>query len=761
MGRFVPGSVAPRVPLLALVLWVTTTRTARVLPGASDNCTQQGLSCSVHYSNCLDPDWVLSHSFTPPRPETLDLRISTRSDPKGNLLPVMSATWRLRDDGGISFLKASELHVVVVSTNQNLCVRYTYNTTLPMRDPRGDKWSWSSDVVVVDPGQSYSVSVENIPKAELDHSTSSVSKNITVPGCSDPVMRRTLPCVQSGILWSPNISWSESGSVLTVEFSPDPLSDKYKVLCLCGRTEIAKTTLRAPAGNVSRLNVSFPFDTWSCCRLRVEVLSYFPHCKNDCRRHSRYYDLCKTDTATEPPDKPRPLPVALGASALVLLLVGVCIAGVVCGRRGRTAVQQTEKQGPFQTRLEEHPTLLLIYSRDHPLYLDVVLKLAAFLQAQCGILVLLDLLDSSSVSQFGVVRWLELQRQKLGPNDKILVLCSHGVQSKWRAMCGQGQVEHQPDDLIGPFLSLFLSDMHIPHSRGRYIAAFFEDFGSERDVPSFFDIVVKYKLMKHFEELYFRVLDREKYEPQRVNHIQGIGPDEFHRCGSGRALQNAIHTFAAFQIHNPDWFENAGTEVVSESSLLLETMPLPQILEYQPIVRDPDPIYTNDILANETTGHFYIDEPEVKRDVPISLNEPLLPALTPDQSVLEVRPEPRPNMDIFKSELIPNAAMQIPVEDEDETESGAESGVSAGQSAEWAESGDRAGQSAEWAESGVSAGQSVEEELQEGEESKGQSSASDQGYSSRAWTEPNSDHMRALLRLQQELMSGFCHFENE
>ncbi|KAJ0037080.1 hypothetical protein NL108_017170 [Boleophthalmus pectinirostris] len=508
--------------------------------------------------------------------------------------------------------------------------------------------------------------------------------------------------------------------------------------------------------------------------------------------------MCQINkTETETTGEWRPQSVALGASALVLLLLGVCVTVIVCRRRGRPEARQDLGSVPVEEKhLEERPTLLLIYSRDHPLFLHVVLQLAAFLQAQCGVLVLLDLLDSSSVSQYGVFRWLELQRQKLRPTDKILVLCSRGVQSKWRSMCGQGQVVHQPDDLIGPFLSLFLSDMHTPGSRGRYIAAFFEDLSSERDVPSFFDIAVKYKLMKHFEELYFRLLDLEKYEPRRVNHVPGIGPDEYHRCPSGRSLQSAVHAFAAFQLQHPDWFENADAEEADESSPFIENTPLPQILECAPIVRDPAPIFTHDVLVNETAPHFYIAEPEVKREAPISLNEPLPTALAPDRSVLELRPNPRPNMDIFKSEVVPNAAMQIPVEDEEEeAESGAESGLRAGQNAEWAESGVRVGQSAEWAESGVRAGQSAEwaesgvsawrsseaaesgvsveqseeeaasvpclKPLEEGAESKGQSSASDQGYSSRVWTEPDSEHMRALLKLQQELMSEYCRFEVE
>uniref|UniRef100_A0A8C6TQ40 SEFIR domain-containing protein n=1 Tax=Neogobius melanostomus TaxID=47308 RepID=A0A8C6TQ40_9GOBI len=537
------------------------------------------MNCSLSSSNCLDPDWLRSYKYTPSGPDQLDLRISTRRDSNGNLLPVINASWTLKDDGGIMVLKASELQVMMVSTNQNICVRYSFNNKLEMRSPTGEQWTLRSDVLVVDPGQMYRVSVENIPKPELDHSVSSISREVSVPG---------------------------------------------KRRCVDGAE--------------------------CCCVLCPQIKPFFSRCGDDCRRRWSIVDICNNDP---------PVPH-----------IHHCRA--VC-QRGASSRQECSAAGT-PTGGTPHPAL--IYSRDHPLFLEVVLKLAAFLQAHCGILVLLDLLDSSAVSQVGLMRWLELQRNKLRPNDKILVLCSRGVQSKWRAMCGQGHVTHQPDDLIGPFLSLFLSDMHRPGSMGRYIAAHFEEISSEHEVPSFFDIAVKYKLMKHFEELYFRVLDMEKYEPRKVNHIQGIGPDEYFRCPSGRLLRNAIEKFHAFQIDNPDWFEKGQTEDVDNLSLLI--------------------------------GHTQ-----------------QLPARQNGESVAALSRRPQP-VEMAEAEARGSNA------ETSGSEQAAVAGASVGQN--------EAGAAGfPW--------------------SKADTSGSDQGYSSNAWTEPDSDDLRALMLLQQELMNNTCHHD--
>lgn len=44
------------------------------------------------------------------------------------------------------------------------------------------QWSFSADMLVLDPGESYEVSVFNIPKPELDHTSYDVSSKVVVPG---------------------------------------------------------------------------------------------------------------------------------------------------------------------------------------------------------------------------------------------------------------------------------------------------------------------------------------------------------------------------------------------------------------------------------------------------------------------------------------------------------------------------------------------------------------------------------------------------
>lgn len=296
---------------------------------------------------------------------------------------------------------------------------------------------------------------------------------------------------------------------------------------------------------------------------------------------------------------------------------------------------------PKPQPVKQTPKVLVIYSQDHHLYRDVVLKLCAFLQIKCGTKVLVDLLDSTSVSMVGRLRWLEGQRQQLkDPSDKILVLCSRGVQAKWKAMCGQGSVTLREDllsptdDMLTPFLNLFLPEMHQAGMLGRYMVAYFDDISSEQDVPSVLDIAVKYSLMKHFEELYFRILDVEKYQPGQVNHIEGIGADEYFNCPSGRALKNAIETFQAYQCEHPDWFEQqcVGSEedVLNEADQQVKEFAVPSVFECVPLIRDSLPVYVHDIEINGNSSSVHVFTP-APAETHLSVTE-LIPALSPKGS---------------------------------------------------------------------------------------------------------------------------------
>lgn len=610
------------------------------------NCSRQGLKCRVTTSNCMDSKWLDVHQYTPSSPEGLQVSVGTRRDEAGQLQPVLMANWTIRDDGSIAGLKATELHVLVITTNQNLCVRYSFEDRLPMRSPSGEKWSFSANMLVLDPGQKYHVSVFNIPKPEMGHSMYDVSRDVSVPDCQDPRMQMTQFCIERGSLWQPNISLTPitavSGrSALAVSFTPDTLCEEYIVIVKCSTTQHVVRTYKA---NQTTLNVTFSLDKWprSCCQFDAQISPLFPQCGPDCVRRKRTLDICPA-VPTEAPDDPVYLYIFVALGVALMCVVMAVTMYIFCRKRGKPVDlgAPVRQKIPWEQQLNQSPKVLVIYSQDHHLYRDVVLKLCAFLQAKCGTKVLVDLLDTTSVGMVGRICWLEWQRQQLkNPSDKILVLCSQGVQAKWKAMCGQGRVTLREDvlsptdDMLTPFLKLFLPDMYQPGMQGKYVVAYFDDISSDQDVPSVFDITVKYKLMKHFEELYFRILDMEKYQPGQVNHIKGIGGDDYFECPSGKALKNAIETFQAYQVENPDWFEKecveSEEEVKTEANPLIDQLQIPPVLECVPLIREGPPVYIHEVEIHENCDSVHVLTPELNPERELSSVVELTPAVYPE-----------------------------------------------------------------------------------------------------------------------------------
>lgn len=129
-------------------------------------------------------------------------------------------------------------------------------------------------------------------------------------------------------------------------------------------------------------------------------------------------------------------------------------------------------------------------------------------------------------------------------------------------MCGGKQVSLREDtrspvgDMLTPSLTLFLPHFIRSASYKKYIVAYFDEVSSEEDILPPFSVTVCYKLMKQFEEVFFRILDIEKREPGRVKQIDGLSEDKYHQCPSGRALRDAIEAFRAYQLKHPQWFED-------------------------------------------------------------------------------------------------------------------------------------------------------------------------------------------------------------
>ncbi|XP_078804673.1 interleukin-17 receptor A isoform X2 [Oryzias latipes] len=507
---------------------------------------------------CLDKSDTALRRFSPNDPwVTLDPREHLNS-------LVVNVTWTMKPDDSITAVIGTRIRIVDEMTTESVCVQYSY--TFQKSLSKNEKWSFSM-ALVAEPKHIYTVTVFNLP--EPDYGDYRVKKQISIPGCENRIIERFRICLENGSLWDPRISvlftsGKPKDSVI-VTFKTAQHADRYQVSIQINSFTYSKNISKE---NRTSVNVTLEVDSWrfGACKALVTIQPFFLRCKNHCKTAEKRFNHCKDKT----PLQTLTIYLVLG----LLLVVSACLAYL--GFQGlhtdhsNTSPSTAEEQ-PQILQVQERKRVLIIYSLDHPLYKNIVLKFCAFLMTKCGTEVVLDLLDSTRLAVLGSIQWLDWHKEQIeNSSDKILILCSQGVQAKWRAMCSGKRVFLREDacslagDMVTPFFTLMLPHFIQSVSFKKYIIAYFDEICSEEDVPSPFNVTVRYKLMKEFEEVFFRILDTEKHEPGRIKQIVGLSEDKYHECPSGRALRDALEAFQVLQREQPQWFEE---ELLQSSEL--------------------------------------------------------------------------------------------------------------------------------------------------------------------------------------------------
>uniref|UniRef100_A0A2K6EGF6 Interleukin 17 receptor A n=1 Tax=Propithecus coquereli TaxID=379532 RepID=A0A2K6EGF6_PROCO len=609
----VPGP--PLGPLLLLLSALAAGHASlRLLDHPAPVCSQPGLNCTVKNSTCLDDSWIHPRNLTPSSPKDVQIQLRFTHTQHGDLLPVVHIEWTLQTDASILYLEGAELSILQLNTNELLCVKFEFLSKLRHHHRR---WRFTFSHFVVDPDQEYEVTVHHLPKPIPDGDPNHQSRNLLVPGCEDPRMKLTTPCVNSGSLWEPNI---------TVE-----------------------------ASEAHRLRVGFAL--WHEPAHYQLLLSSFPHAEDHvCFEHVQHVAAPRREDF-----QPRSnVTLTIHNSDWCChhrLQVGQWPATSGLFQEASVACLEDAALGLWREADLTPPALKprkvwIVYSADHPLYVDVVLKFAQFLLTVCGTEVALDLLEEQAISEVGVMTWVGRQKQEMvGSNSKIIILCSRGTQAKWQAILGweEPAVRLRCDrrkpagDLFTAAMNVILPDFRKPACFGTYVVCYFSGISSEGDVPDLFNITSRYALMDGFEEVYFRIQDLEMFEPGRMHRVGELTGKNYLHSASGRQLREAVERFREWQARRPDWFEHENLCSADDQDLpsldeeVFEEPPLPPgvgIVRQRPVVREPasaDGLAVSVLLGGEAGGVWRLEPQLLPEGQPAA--QPLRTTVLPVEKV--------------------------------------------------------------------------------------------------------------------------------
>ncbi|XP_063785399.1 interleukin-17 receptor A [Pseudophryne corroboree] len=675
MGSASPSTASPRRVLhlvLRLSLLLTAARGLRVITEPQYNCSQPGIQCTVLDSNCFDLSWLHPYNWTPSRPYDMEVTPRIGRSENGQKVPVLDITWTVDIDSSIRTLQGAEISVLALGTSMNRCVQFQFGNEFPgQRNGNGSLWRFSYDRFQADPGAEYLVTVQHLPKQQTYNRK---EKRIRVPNCSDDYIMQTDTCCDRGYCWNPNISLEVGMDRLIVTFTPQYDFWEYWVQVTFPEGRIASERVTLQQGAPSD-RVQVPFSSpvmHKPCRYTISV--WHLGCSNDCVRITYTPPCPPTPTTTPtPPEHPGRYYLWIIAATVTLVVFTTIVVMLYCGHEciSRHHKDSAEPNLPPVIPEPAKRKVWLVYSADHKLYVDVVIKLSDFLRVAWGLDVILDRLHVQDIGVTGAMAWLSRQKEEMEKEDgTILILCSRGAQEKWKAMQNRQEhrvnlredIRHQFGDLFTPALTLILPDFQKARPYDRYVVAYFGRLFDLGHVPSPLEICPKFALTENLQLLFFRIQRQESHQPNmELTVVHEENPNYQH-------LMEAIEQCRKWQEEHLDWFEiecssEDGVDSISTEGEddREEAVDCNLTRKVKPLIRCPEISVSMVDPLIKIPYPVMVADPTIVLGPPVSHVEPLLSDTNPTVSFLQPLLQAEESSEAFIMEpLVVGLDMSLP-----------------------------------------------------------------------------------------------------
>ncbi|XP_019579821.2 interleukin-17 receptor B isoform X3 [Rhinolophus sinicus] len=437
------------------------------------------------------PEWTVRHTLTPG--DLRDLRvvpvISSVAMEENSIL--MNISWVLRADASIRLLTATKICVTGKSNFQSYsCVRCNYTEAFQTQTrPSGGKWTFSYIGFPVELNTVYFIGAHNIPNANMNDDSPSMSVNFTSPGCLDHVMKYKKKCIEAGSLWDPNITaCKKDEKIVEVNFTTSPLGNRYMAFIqsniVIGMSHVSEQN------QGTRTSVLVPV-TGESEGAVVQLTPYFHTCGNDCIRRKGIVVLCPQTGAPFPLDHNRSVLSGWIPLLLPALLVATCVLAIgICLKRRHEKMKKTS----FPSAMLLPPIKILVVYPSEICFHHTVCYFTEFLQNHCRSEVILDKWQKKKIAEMGPVQWLTTQKKAA---DKVIFLLSNEVNATCDGTCGksEGSPRENSQDLFPLAFNLYCSDLRSQTHLHKYMVVYFREADTKDDYSAL-HVCPMYHLMK-------------------------------------------------------------------------------------------------------------------------------------------------------------------------------------------------------------------------------------------------------------------------
>uniref|UniRef100_A0A8D2D669 Interleukin-17 receptor B n=1 Tax=Sciurus vulgaris TaxID=55149 RepID=A0A8D2D669_SCIVU len=451
--------------------------------------------------NGPSPEWMIQHNLTPGDLRDLQVGLAKTSVATEDYSILMNISWMLRADASIRLLKATKICVTGKNNFQSYtCVRCNYTEAFQSQTrPSGGKWTFSYVGFPVELSTLYFIGAHNIPNANMNEDSPSLSVNFTSPGCLDHIMKYKKKCIKAGSLWDPNITaCKKNEKMVEVNFTTSPLGKTYMVLIqqnsVIGYSQVFEQN------KTKRTSIAIQV-TGESEGAVIQVTPYFPTCGTDCIRRKGTVVLCPKTVVPFPLDNNRS--VLGGWLPLLLSLLLVATTVLVFGIYLMWRHEKIENPSLPTTMLLPLIKVLVVHPSEICFH-HTVCYFTEFLQNNCRSEVILEKWQKKKIAEMGPVQWLTTQKKAA---DKVIFLLSNDVNTMCDDTCGhtEGAPTENSQDLFPLAFNLFCSDLSSQTHLHKYMVVYFRG-ADHRDNYSALHVCPKFHLMKDATALQTQLL---------------------------------------------------------------------------------------------------------------------------------------------------------------------------------------------------------------------------------------------------------------
>ncbi|XP_050014139.1 interleukin-17 receptor B isoform X3 [Alexandromys fortis] len=426
------------------------------------------------------PEWMVQHSLTPGDLRSLQVELvqtcSKKDCQKEDFSILMNISWILRADASIRLLKATKICVTGKSNMDSYnCVRCNYTEPFQRQTrPSGGRWTFSYVGFPVELSTVYFIGAHNIPNANMNEDSPSLSVNFTSPGCLNSVMKYKRRCIEAGSLWDPNITaCKKNETTVEVNFTTNSLGERYRVSIL--QNERLLNSSQVEENKPTRRSVAISVDEESE-GAEFELIPYFHLCEPDCIRRKGPVGLCIETSGPYPPDNCRSTETSFPAASKLLPLIKVLVV--------------------YPAEVCFHHT---------------VCRFTDFLQNRCRSEVILEKWQRKRIAEMGPVQWLSAQKQAA---DKVVFLLSSDAHGLCGSACGPntGGASEKAQDLFPLAFNLFCSDFSTQAHLHKYMVVCLGGADIKGDYNAL-SVCPQYRLMKDATAFHTELLKAPRNVP--------------------------------------------------------------------------------------------------------------------------------------------------------------------------------------------------------------------------------------------------------